>query len=121
MMLVIFFVLMLAFLAYIFLPLAQDSYWPFVRRGALAGIQGDKKEGLWAISDVDFEYEMGKLTREDYISTRESLKREALHVLERERDLSEKIALKPKREISEALKKDITREVLRICGKKLSS
>ncbi len=121
MMLIIFFILMLVFIAYILVPLAQDSYWPFVKRGSLAGIQGDKKEGLWAISDVDFEYEMGKLTREDYISTRESLKREALHVLQRERAFSEKIVLKPEKEISEGLKKDITGEVLRICGKKLSS
>ncbi len=64
---------------------------------------------------------MGKLTREDYTSTREFLKRQALPVLERESDFSKSIILKPGKEISRGLKINITKEVLRICGKKLLS
>jgi hypothetical protein len=112
---------MSVFLVYILVPLMKESYWPFIRRGALAEIHEEKKEGLWAISDIDFEYEMGKLTREDYASTREFLKKQTLPVLEREKNLSEKIILKPKKEISRDLKKDINKEVLRICGKRLFS
>ncbi len=120
-MLVIFFILILAFLIYIFVPLVNESYWPFINRGSLAGIQEEKKESIRAISDLDFEYEMGKLTKDDYTSTREFLKKQALPVMEKERDFSKRIILEPGKEISKGLKKNITKEVLRICGKKLSS
>lgn len=120
-MIIIFFILILAFLLYILSPLINESYWPFISRGAIAEIQEEKKEGIWAISDIDFEYEMGKLTKEDYDSTREFLKRRALPVLKRERDFSKNIILKPGKEISKNLKKNIIKEVLRICGKNLSS
>ncbi len=118
---ILFFFLILFSLVYVLGPLLKESYWPFLRKGVFTEIHGDKKEGIWAISDVDFEYEMGKLTREDYASTREFLKRQAFPVLEKERDFSKKIILKPGKEISKNLKKDITKEVLRICGKKFSS
>lgn len=120
MMVLLFFILILIFLIYIFIPLMKESFWPFIKRGVLAEIQEAKKEGIWAISDIDFEHEIGKLTTEDYTSTREYLKGEVLPVLERERDFSKKIILKPKKELSRGLKKDIIREVLKICGKKLS-
>ncbi len=121
MMVIPFFFLILFSLVYVLSPLLKESYWPFLRKGLFVKIHEDKKEGIWAISDVDFEYEMGKLTREDYASTREFLKRQAFPVLEKERDFSKKIILKPGKEISKNLKKDITKEVLRICGKKFSS
>ena len=120
-MVITFFFLILFSLVYVLSPLLKESYWPFLRKGFFAKIHEDKKEGIWAISDIDFEYEMGKLTREDYASTREFLKRQAFPVLEKERDFSKKIILKPGKEISKNLKKDITKEVLRICGKKFSS
>ena len=120
-MVILFFLLILFSLLYVLSPLLKESYWPFLRKGAFTEIHGDKKEGIWAISDIDFEYEMGKLTREDYASTREFLKRQALPVLEKERDFSKKIIVKPRKEISKSLKKDIIKEVLRICGKRLSS
>ncbi len=116
-----FFFLVLFSLVYILAPLLKESCWPFLRKGVFTEIHGDKKEGIRAISDIDFEYEMGKLTGEDYASTREFLKRQAFPVLEKERDCLKKIILKPKKEIPEELKKDITKEVLRICGKKFSS
>ncbi|GBE03094.1 MAG TPA: hypothetical protein ENG95_06005 [Nitrospirae bacterium] len=120
-MVIIFFILMLIFLVYILVPLINESYWPFVSRGTFAVIQEEKKECIRAISDVDFEYEMGKLTKEDYMVTREFLKRQARPALEKERDFSKGITLKPGKEISKSLKKSITKEVLRICGKKLLS
>lgn len=121
-MVILFFILILASLAYILLPLAGENYWPFMSGGTLAGIQTEKKEGIQAISDIDFEFEMGKLTEEDHASTREYLKRQALPALKMERDLLNRMGLiKPKQEISKKLKQDINKEVLRICGKKLSS
>ncbi len=121
MMVILFFILISASLAYILLPLAGENYWPFVSEGTLAGIQTEKKEGVQAISDIDFEFEMGKLTEEDHASTREYLKRQALPALKMERDLLDRMGLNPKQEISRKLKRDINKEVLRICGKKLSS
>ncbi len=120
MIVLLFFILILFFLVYIFIPLMKESYWPFLRKGIFSEIHGDKKVGIWAISDIDFEYEMGKLTTEDYASTREFLKGEVLPVLERERNFSKEIILKPKKELSRVLKKDIIREVLKICGRRLS-
>ena len=118
---ILFFILMLIFLVYIFLPLMKEIYWPYTKKGELAEIRRNKKEGIRAISDIDFEFEMGKLTGEDYASTREFLKKQAVPALEKERDFSERLFSGPKKEISKKLKKEITGEVLRICGKKLSS
>ena len=116
-----FFLLMLVSLIYIFSPLLKESYWPFLKKGLFTEVQEDKKEGIWAISDVDFEYEIGKLTKEDYTSTREYLKETVLPVLEKERDFSKKIILKPRKELPVKLKTDVVREVIKICGKRLSS
>ena len=90
-----FFFLILFSLVYVLGPLLKESYWPFLRKGVFTEIHGDKKEGIWAISDIDFEYEMGKLTTEDYTSTRQHLKETVLPVMEKERDFSKKITLKP--------------------------
>ncbi len=121
MMVIPFFLLVLITLLYVFRPLLGESYWPFFGKGEFAELHEDKREGIWAISDLDFEYEAGKLTRDDYLSTREYLKGDVIPVLERERALSGKTASRPERAISEGLKKDIILEVSRICGKRLSS
>ena len=39
-----------------------------------------REEALTAIKDLELEFEVGKLTREDYEQTREALSREAIEV-----------------------------------------
>lgn len=117
---VFFSILVLITLLYVFSPLFGETYWPFLSKGNLTELHHARKEGIWAISDVDSEYEMGKLTKDDYTFLREYLKGEVAPVLKEEKDILNS-ALMPEKEISEDLKKDIIREVVRIWGKKFSA
>lgn len=105
---------------YILSPLLGETHWPFLSKGKLTEIHNARKEGIWAISDVDSEYEMGKLTKDDHAFLRNFLKSEVAPVIRAEIDILDP-ALKPVKGISEELKKDLIREVVRIWGRKFSA
>lgn len=120
MILIIFSILVLIALIYILSPLLGETHWPFLSKGKVTEIHNARKEGIWAISDVDTEYEMGKLTKDDYAVLRDYLKSEVVPVITAEQDLLSPL-LKPVKGISEGLREDLMREVVRICGKKFSA
>lgn len=107
-------------LIYILSPLLGETHWPFLSKGKLTEIHNARKEGIWAISDVDSEYEMGKLTKDDHAFLRNFLKSEVAPVIRAEKDILDP-ALKPVKGISEELKKDLIREVVRIWGRNFSA
>jgi hypothetical protein len=117
---IIFFLFVLIALIYILSPLVGETHWPFLSKGKLTEIRSARKEGIWAISDVDSEYEMGKLTKDDHALLRNYLKGEVVPVIRAEKDLLGPL-LKPVKGISEGLREDLMREVVRICGKKFSA
>ncbi len=117
---IIFFLFVLIALIYVLSPLVGENHWPFLSKGKLTEIHNARKEGIWAISDVDSEYEIGKLTKDDHALLRDYLKREVAPVIKAEKDLLDP-ALQPVKGISAGLKKDLMREVVRICGKRFSS
>lgn len=108
----------LAALLYVLFPLFKEAFWPFLGPGELSELQRARKEGLMAIADVDSEYEMGKLTQEDYAVLRESLKGEVIPVLKRQKLALGEGAAHGGNHLRPGLKKDILREVIRICGTK---
>jgi hypothetical protein len=111
----------LLILVYVLLPLLKDAYWPCGNGRELAELHRARKEGLWAIADVDEEYEMGKLTEEDYVSLRQSLKSEVIPVLKKERDIIGGAVPPSGNHVGDDLKEDMLREVMRICGTRHSS
>lgn len=107
-------------LVYILSPLLGEAHWPFLSKGKLTEIHNARREGIWAISDVDAEYKMGKLTQDDHVFLRNYLKGEVAPVLKEEKDILAR-ALRPTKGISEDLKQDLMREVVRIWGRKFSA
>ncbi|MEE9524271.1 MAG: hypothetical protein V3V59_05905 [Thermodesulfovibrionales bacterium] len=118
---VLFSVFVVMSLFYIFSPMFSDVYWPYLKKGMLDDLQSSRTEGIWAISDVDSEYEMGKLTKDEHAFLRKNLKEEVVPIIKQERDILKGDTLAPKREISRELKENIIKEVIRICGKNMSS
>ena len=98
------------------MPFASDRFWPYITKQKYSVLASAKKEGIWAISDVDNEYEMGKLSEEDYNSLRKHLKAEVLPVLKKEKELLESIRYEDGAEISLQLKHDLYKEGIRHCG-----
>jgi hypothetical protein len=92
-----------------------------MRRGVMSELHMAKREGIMAITDIDTEYEMGKLTQEEHTVLREFFKGEVLPILKKEKDFQRDSISSPKREISTDLRRDIIREVMRVCGKDFSS
>lgn len=119
-MIFIYFIAVTVVLVYVLYPLLAEAYWPFMRQTALSELHLAKKEGIWAISDVDSEYEMGKITEEDHNFLRRQLKSEVMPVIKQEKGLYEQISLNHKRETSVKLRKRLVSEVLRLCGKDFS-
>lgn len=117
----VFSVLALGTLVYVLFPVFKDGFWPFLRQGELAELQRARKEGLLAIADIDAEYEMGKLTREDYTSLRESLKSEVIPILKKHRLSAGEGAGYSGNHLDAQLKEDLLKEVTRICGTTQSS
>lgn len=113
---ILFNIIILLLLVYVLMPLFKEPYWPFLKRGLLSELQSAKKEGLMAISELDSEYEMGKLTKDDYVFLRNRLKSEIVPVLKKETEITgnEVAALseQPKNNLTEKL----LREVIRICS-----
>jgi hypothetical protein len=92
--------LLLAFLvgaaAIIAWPLLQNQGETKPRGGALSGVaqlQAEHEAILIAVRDLDFDYQTGKLTQEDYTAQRESLIQRGVEILklidERQNDLIE--------------------------------
>ncbi len=104
-------------LIFVFLPLLKEAYWPFVKGGPLTGLYEEKKTGLWAITDLDTEYEMGKLTPEEYRALREEFKQEVLGVLKEEKKILMASGVSTPKTIHVPVRNRILSEVLRICGK----
>jgi len=105
---------------YVAVPLLREPYWQFVNLGRLMEIYEEKKIGLWAITDIDNEYEMGKLSEEDYKLLREQFKSEILSVLKRERELTGKqhIDRKDSNGHVEKIREEALSEVIRIWGRR---
>ncbi|HDH01039.1 MAG TPA: hypothetical protein ENG80_04435 [Nitrospirae bacterium] len=119
MILAVFFLFSLLLLFYILSPIFGERYWPFMRGGVFEQLYGERKTGIWAISDVDAEYEMGKLTEEDHSLLREQFKAEVAPVLLREKELTINSGLSPEKGLSGELREEMIKEVIRICGKEL--
>jgi hypothetical protein len=101
--------------------LFDEPSWPFLKKGVLSELRSAKKEGLMAISDLDFEYEMGKLTQDDYIFLRDNLKSEVSPVLKKEMEITGNRILKQVDSSSNNLTPNLLREVIRICSLRRSS
>jgi hypothetical protein len=113
---ILFAIIVFVSFVYILVPLFGEPCWPFLKKGALTDLRRAKKEGLMAISDLDTEYEMGKLTNDDYVSLRESLKREVTPVLRKERDIKSHDVTTPVELPPDKFTSNLVREVIRICG-----
>lgn len=120
---VLLFLITAAIVLYMALPLAKDKYWPFVNIKRLKEISEEKTVGMWAITDIENEYQMGKLSEEDYRLLREQFKSEIIPLLKREQELIGKGVLKERLngDLDEETRQKVLLEVLRICGKRLSS
>jgi hypothetical protein len=118
--LILFFCITSAALIYLALPILKHQYWPCSETSPLSEIRKEKRNGIWAIADVDSEYEMGKLTENDYTALRGDLKNELLLIMNKERSLLESPGRIPDKDIGSELKKKLLLEVSRICGLKRS-
>jgi hypothetical protein len=114
----LFFCLALAALLYLAVPLFWEPYWPWISKSPLEEVRKEKTMGIWAIADVDGEYEMEKLTEHDYSALRSHLKTELLEVMERERGLKKYAGSVLAHDIRPGLKRNLLYEVTRICGLK---
>ncbi|MEJ2183463.1 MAG: hypothetical protein P8Y66_08060 [Nitrospirota bacterium] len=108
--------LALAAFAYVLLPLFQEKAWPFAEGHEAGELRRTRRQALWAIADVDDEYQMGKLSEQDHAALRAALKKEALPVLKRERHLMGEARRLDGKGLERGLKEDLLREVVRICG-----
>ncbi len=115
-MVIFFFVLAIATLAYAGLPLLRERTWPELDSHPVTDIQREKREGLWAIADIDSEHEMGKLTKEDHAALRVRMKEELAVTIQKERSMAGHAYASGERDIPLPLKKKLLFEVLRICG-----
>lgn len=115
---VVFFVLALAALIYAASPLLWERFWPAFDKSLVIEIQREKKEGIWAISDVDSEYEMGKLTDHDYTALRAHLKEDLIKVMQKEKALLKNTEHQAIASVAPVFKRKLLSEVLRICGTK---
>lgn len=120
MILLLFFCITLAAFFYLAIPVFKQPYWPCRETSPLAEIRKEKRKGIWAIADVDSEYEMGKLTEKDHAALRTQLKKELLQIMNRERALLESSGSTPEMDIEPGLKNKLLLEVSRICGLKHS-
>ena len=120
---VLLFLITATIVLYMALPLAKDKYWPFVNIKRLKEISEEKTVGMWAITDIENEYQMGKLSEEDYRLLREQFKSEIIPLLKREQELIGKGVFKERLngDLDEETRQKVLLEVLRICGKRLSS
>jgi hypothetical protein len=118
--LALFFCITLAALFYLAFPIFRQPYWPCRETSPLSEIRKEKRKGIWAIADIDSEYEMGKLTQGDYTALRTNLKNELLLVMNKEKSLLQSGGRVPDRDIRPQLKKKLLLEVARICGLKRS-
>jgi len=117
---VLFFCITLAALIYSAFPLFRQAYWPCREKSLLSEIRQEKRKGIWAIADVDSEYEMGKLTEKDHTALRAHLKNELLLTMNKEKELLQSGGRIPERDIRPDLKSKLLLEVARICGLKRS-
>ncbi len=113
---ILFAVMVIVSFVYILIPLFGEPCWPFLKKGVLTDLRSAKKEGLMAISELDTEYEMGKLTNDDYVSLRASLKKEVTPVLKKEMDIKAHEELKPVKLLTDKFTSNFIKEVIRICG-----
>jgi hypothetical protein len=117
---VLFSAIILVALIYVLIPLFTEANWPFLKRGMLTELHSARKEGVLAISDLDEEYAMGKLTEDDYVHLRESLKHEIAPVLRKEIEMAGKETARPAGPVQDSLTAGLLREGIRICGLKRS-
>jgi hypothetical protein len=119
-MMILFGVIIFGSFIYILMPLFGEPCWPFLNRGNLSDLHSARKEGVLAISELDEEYAMGKLTKEDYQQLREGLKHEVAPILKKEIEMTGKdihASVVPSRN---GVTGSLLREVARICGLKRS-
>lgn len=77
-------VISLPLLAYVLFPLFDPAFKPVGRRGDEAErLRAERDRYYEAIADLDFEYECGKLSEEDYRRLRERLMAELSALLKR--------------------------------------
>lgn len=116
MMVIVFFLLVVAVFAYIAVPMFGSVYWPTLGESRLSGILREKKKGIWAISDVDNELRTGKLTEADHAEIRTYFKDQLMEVMRQEKDLVQDVQIKPERPVRPALMKKLLSEAIRVCG-----
>lgn len=105
---------------FILLPLGKQPFWPQPAKTLLSEISRQKKMGIWAIADVDEEFEMGKLSPVDHGLLREYLKADLLSTMKQEKDLTSGGSRPEGKDIRLDLKLKLLSEVIRICGLKRS-
>ncbi len=115
-MVIFFFVLAIATLVYAGAPLLRERTWPQLDSRPVTDIQREKREGLWAIADIDSEHEMGKLTTEDHAVLRVRMKKELAVIIQKERSMAGHAYASGESDIPPELKKKLLFEVMRICG-----
>ncbi len=80
-------VMILFILYYVIKPLLESRYrlahLPVIKKnGSLSRLQQSKTELLSAIKEIDFEYQMGKLARDDYDRLKQEYEGNAVRVLQ---------------------------------------
>lgn len=118
--LILFFCITFVILCYLALPVFRQPYWPCRESSPLSEIRKEKRKGIWAIADVDNEFEMGKLIESDYDALRSHLKNELLVVMNKEKKLLQNSRRIPDMDLRPELKNKLLIEVARICGLKRS-
>jgi len=113
----------LATLLYVCLPITKESYWHYINIKRLKELSEIKTTALAAIADIEKEYQMGKITKQEYLMLKEQFKKEVIPVLLQEKNLfSDTFVLNKKNiEVDETIRKNIIMEVLRSCGKRFIS
>jgi hypothetical protein len=112
----LFVILAVSSVIYMATPLLWERYWPFLGGSVVAEIKRAKRESIWAINDIDGEYEMGKLSGDDHSALRAGLKSDLAEVMKREREVLGHGAPHGGEALPENFKRSLLTEVLRICG-----
>lgn len=120
MVVLLFFALALAAGFFILSPLFLEPLWPSPPSSPLSELRRHKRMQLWAIADIDDEYDMGKLNKSDHAALREYYKTELIAVIRQEKEMLGEYGAPRVTDIPRPLKERLLFEVTRICGRQRS-
>ncbi|RMG02067.1 MAG: hypothetical protein D6726_08305 [Nitrospirae bacterium] len=115
-------IIVMSTVIYVGLPLFEERHWKYIDQYRLSAIYEEKKTGLWALSDIKNEYEMGKLTEEEYRELSNHFKKLLLPIIKSQSKEGMGIkAVATESPDKMRLRRDALNEVIKIWSKKVSS